>query len=93
VPLADLGELPIDLIKLDPSLVASVRSAEDEVPIVAALVAMAHGLGLQVVAEGVESAAQLAVMDRLGCDLAQGYLMGRAGDGVYAAEGARSTLA
>ena len=93
VPLADLGALPVDMIKLDPSLVGSVRSADDPVPIVAALIAMAHGLGLQVVAEGVETPAQLAVMDRLGCDLAQGYLMGRAGDGVYAAAGARSTLA
>jgi EAL domain-containing protein (putative c-di-GMP-specific phosphodiesterase class I) len=93
VPLADLGELPVDLIKLDPSLVGGVRSATDEVPIMAALVAMAHGLGLQVVAEGVETADQLAVMDRLGCDLAQGYLVGRPGDGVYAEAGARSTLA
>jgi diguanylate cyclase (GGDEF)-like protein len=93
IPLADLGELPVDLIKLDPSLVGSVRTPDDQVPILAALVAMAHGLGLQVVAEGVETAAQLAVMDRLGCDLAQGYLMGRAGDALQAAAAAPSTPA
>jgi EAL domain-containing protein (putative c-di-GMP-specific phosphodiesterase class I) len=44
---------------------------------VAAIVAMGHGLGLEVVAEGVETEEQLAVLRRLGCDGAQGYLLGR----------------
>jgi diguanylate cyclase (GGDEF)-like protein len=93
-PLADLGELPLDMIKLDRSFLAGVRSADDEAPVLAAVIAMAHGLGLQVVAEGVETEEQLAFVRRLGCDLAQGYLLGRAGpSATYAAEGANASTA
>jgi EAL domain-containing protein (putative c-di-GMP-specific phosphodiesterase class I) len=92
-PLADLGDLPLDYIKIDRSFLAGVRSAADEAPVVAAVVAMAHGLGLQVVAVGVETEEQLAFVARLGCDLAQGYLVGRAQAGIYAADGANATTA
>ncbi|MCU1379501.1 MAG: hypothetical protein JWN29_2484 [Acidimicrobiales bacterium] len=91
-PLADLGDLPLDQIKIHRSFLAGVHSAADDAPVVAAVVAMAHGLGLQVVAEGVETEEQLAFVARLGCDLAQGYLVGRAQPGVYA-EGASASTA
>jgi diguanylate cyclase (GGDEF)-like protein len=91
-PLADLGDLPLDLIKIDRSFLAGVRSATDESPVVAAVVIMAHGLGLQVVAEGVETEEQLALVARLGCDLAQGHLVGRVQPVVYA-EGASASTA
>jgi EAL domain-containing protein (putative c-di-GMP-specific phosphodiesterase class I) len=91
-PLADLGDLPLDIIKIDRSFLAGVRSAADEAPVVAAVVAMAHGLGLQVVAVGVETEEQLAFVARLGCDLAQGYLVGRAQASAYV-EGASAATA
>ncbi|MCU1487633.1 MAG: hypothetical protein JWN67_4379 [Actinomycetia bacterium] len=92
-PLADLADLPLDMIKIDRSFLAGVRSADDESPVLAAVVAMAHGLGLEVVAEGVETEEQLAFVARLGCDLAQGYLLGRALPNAYAAEGASASTA
>jgi diguanylate cyclase (GGDEF)-like protein len=92
-PLADLGDLPLDQIKIDRSLLTGVRSAEDESPVLTAVVAMAHGLGLEVVAKGVETEEQLAYVARLGCDLAQGYLLGRAIATPYVAEGASSSTA
>jgi diguanylate cyclase (GGDEF)-like protein len=75
--LSRLGSLPIDEMKIDRSFVAALGT-ETGGPIVTASVAMAHGLGLTTVAEGVESAEQLAVLAGVGCDLAQGYHFSRA---------------
>jgi diguanylate cyclase (GGDEF)-like protein len=92
-PLADLADLPLDMLKIDRSFLAGVRSASDESPVLAAVIGMAHGLGLEVVAEGVETEEQLAFVARLGCDLAQGYLLGRALPSAYNAEGASASTA
>jgi diguanylate cyclase (GGDEF)-like protein len=92
-PLVDLGALPLDMIKVDGSFLAGIRSASDDAPVLAAVIAMAHGLGLEVVAEGVETEAQLGFVTRLGCDLAQGYYLGRAAPSGYAAEGANASTA
>ena len=75
--LSRLRQFPLDTLKVDRSFVNEIVTAEDEAPIVAATIAMAHSLGLQVVAEGVETEAQLSYLRRHRCDLAQGYLLGR----------------
>ena len=76
--LARLGDLPLDEMKIDKSFVDRLGALpQDSATLVTAAVAMGHGLGLQVVAEGVETAAQAVFLRELGCDLLQGYLMGR----------------
>jgi diguanylate cyclase (GGDEF)-like protein len=75
--LSRLNTLPIDEVKIDQSFIAQITRSGAGDTIVRATVAMAHGLGLRVVAEGVESAAQLAALRDVGCDEAQGYLFGR----------------
>jgi EAL domain-containing protein (putative c-di-GMP-specific phosphodiesterase class I) len=91
-PLADLSDLPLDQIKIDGSFLTGVRSATDDAPVLGAVIAMAHGLGLEVVAEGVETEEQLGFVTRLGCDLAQGYFLGRVVPSAYA-EGASTSTA
>ncbi|MGD9798800.1 MAG: putative bifunctional diguanylate cyclase/phosphodiesterase, partial [Acidimicrobiia bacterium] len=71
--LQHLTRFPVDKIKIDKSFVATI-DADREAPIVVAVVAMAHGLGLGVVAEGVETAEQVERLRELGCDEMQGYL-------------------
>jgi diguanylate cyclase (GGDEF)-like protein len=75
--LASLKRLPIDTLKIHESFVTGLGSDPDETPIVGAVVGLGHALGLTVMAEGVETDAQLAELRALGCDRAQGYLFGR----------------
>jgi diguanylate cyclase len=71
--LSYLKRFPVEALKIDKAFVAGLgRDPEDEA-IVAAVVALGHGLGLRVCAEGVETAAQAALLGRLGCDTGQGY--------------------
>jgi PAS domain S-box-containing protein/diguanylate cyclase (GGDEF)-like protein len=72
-----LKRFPVDKLKLDRTFVADLLHDEDDVAISRAVIAMAHGLRLTVVAEGVESAGQLAVLREHGCDLMQGYYFSR----------------
>jgi EAL domain-containing protein (putative c-di-GMP-specific phosphodiesterase class I) len=74
--LSHLTGLPIDKLKIDRSFVATI-SDNRAAPIVVAVVALAHGLGLQVVAEGVETTEQLERLHELGCDEMQGFLFSR----------------
>ncbi len=71
--LAHLKRFPIDQIKIDPGFVKDIESDAHSAAIVRATIALAHGLGLPVVAEGVESPAQLEFLLRHGCDVAQGF--------------------
>ncbi|MCU1693059.1 MAG: histidine kinase [Frankiales bacterium] len=74
-----LSRLPVHEVKVDRQFVAgAVRSPGDRA-IIEATVILAHGLGLTVVAEGIETAEQHALVRALGCDRAQGYLLGRPG--------------
>jgi EAL domain-containing protein (putative c-di-GMP-specific phosphodiesterase class I) len=76
--LARLGDLPLDELKIDKSFVDRLGAASgDSTALVTAAVAMGHGLGLSVVAEGVETFDQAAVLTSVDCDLLQGYLLGR----------------
>jgi EAL domain-containing protein (putative c-di-GMP-specific phosphodiesterase class I) len=75
--LAYLRHLPADELKLDRSLTADVDTDRRAVAIVRHTVALAHELGLSLVAEGVEDAATAAVLADLGCDVAQGYAVAR----------------
>ncbi|WP_114809671.1 putative bifunctional diguanylate cyclase/phosphodiesterase [Paraburkholderia kururiensis] len=73
--LSYLRTLPIDLLKIDRSFVKSLPREGKE--IVKAIISMAHSFGLEVVAEGVETWEQFALLRDIGCDLVQGYLTGR----------------
>lgn len=75
--LAYLHQLDIDDLKVDRSFVVGMDGPRDTAPIVESVVALAHGLGLSVTAEGVETAAQLERIRALGCDVAQGYYFSR----------------
>ena len=75
--LVQLQRLPLDTVKIDRSFVAELGTSGDAEVIVTSIIAMAHALGLTVVAEGVETEEQLAVLRRLGCDQAQGFYFGK----------------
>lgn len=75
--LARLAELPFTSLKLDRSFIAAITAVDDVAPLVDATVAMAAGLHLTMVAEGVETTAQLARLAAAGCDQVQGFLTGR----------------
>jgi len=72
--LAYLKSLPVDTVKIDRSFVQGLPSDPDDAPIARAIVAMAHTLGLKVIAEGVEHDGQRAFLRDLGCDELQGFL-------------------
>jgi PAS domain S-box-containing protein len=72
-----LKRFPVDKLKLDKSFVDDILVDADDLAISRAVIAMAHGLRLTVVAEGVESAGQLDLLAELGCDVVQGYYFSR----------------
>ena len=72
-------ELPIDTLKIDRSFVANAASDPKGEPILASIIDLAHKLGMTVVAEGIETEACLELVRSLGCDMAQGYFLGRPG--------------
>jgi len=74
---AHLSRFPIDTLKIDQSFVRHMVSDANSAGIIAAIIDLAHRMQLHVVAEGVESEAQLAYLRRLGCDEIQGYLFSR----------------
>jgi diguanylate cyclase (GGDEF)-like protein len=75
--LSQLKGLPLDNLKLDQSFVRGLPDDKDDLAICTAVIAMGRALGLKVIAEGVETTAQLAVLRALGCDVGQGYLFAR----------------
>ncbi|TYP75505.1 putative bifunctional diguanylate cyclase/phosphodiesterase [Paenibacillus methanolicus] len=75
--LAVLGRFPFDFIKIDRSLVEEIVTNKKDLAVIRSVVALARDLGLQVVAEGVETAAQHEMLRGLGCHEGQGYLYGR----------------
>jgi diguanylate cyclase (GGDEF)-like protein len=77
--LAHLRQLPVDVLKIDRSLVVDAAEREADARIVELVVGAAHASGMRVVAEGIETAAQLEVLRASGCDCFQGYLIARPG--------------
>ncbi len=75
--LSYLQHFPLDMLKVDRSFVQELGVTSEGAEIVGAVVKLAHALGLQVVAEGVETSEQLDVLRSLECDLAQGYLFSK----------------
>jgi diguanylate cyclase (GGDEF)-like protein len=73
-----LKRFPVDRLKLDRSFVHELETDADDLAIARAVIAMAHGLRLSVVAEGVETPGQLQLLAGLGCDHVQGWLFSRA---------------
>ncbi len=91
--LTSLEQLPITRVKLDRLLVAGVDSNPRSAAIVRSIIALCHGLGLQVVAEGVERPAQLDFLSRCGPVGVQGYLLGYPVEADKAAEESHSASA
>ena len=75
--LAYLRRFPIDTLKIDMAFVRDITTSPDDAAIALAIIRMAHSLKLDVVAEGVETAAQLAYLRRHHCDQVQGYFISR----------------
>ncbi|MDQ1484724.1 MAG: hypothetical protein QOJ62_417 [Actinomycetota bacterium] len=71
-----LKQLPVSEVKIDQSFVSRIGDSEADATIVGSIVELAHALNLTVVAEGVETSEVLAQLDALGCDQAQGWLVG-----------------
>jgi diguanylate cyclase (GGDEF)-like protein/PAS domain S-box-containing protein len=71
-----LRRMPISKIKIDQSFIRGIPHDSDDGAIARAIVSMAHDLGVNVVSEGVESLSQLRYLDKIGCQMIQGYLVG-----------------
>ncbi len=76
--LSHLRRIPVDGVKIDRSFVADMLDDPDDLALTAAIIAMAHSLGVVVTAEGVESEGQYEALRLRGCDNQQGFLFGRA---------------
>jgi EAL domain-containing protein (putative c-di-GMP-specific phosphodiesterase class I) len=72
-----LKRFPIDTVKIDRSFVMEIPTNQDDMAITTAVIAMAHRLDLEVVAEGVETLEQLAFLAEQECEYGQGYLFSR----------------
>jgi diguanylate cyclase (GGDEF)-like protein/PAS domain S-box-containing protein len=75
--LAHLNRLPLDQLKIDQSFVRQIGISQSDTTIVQTIIGMAHSLGLNVIAEGVETEAQRACLERYHCPVYQGYLFGK----------------
>jgi len=75
--LAHLARLPIDVLKIDRSFVHNMAADSGDAVIVRSIIDLAHNLGLEVIAEGVETEQAAQTLEGLGCDILQGFLLAR----------------
>ncbi|MGY3318111.1 putative bifunctional diguanylate cyclase/phosphodiesterase [Arthrobacter sp. TE12232] len=75
--LGRLRELPLDMVKIDRSFVAMIKTGQEQLPFFGTMVNAAHALGLKVTAEGIETPAQAKYLMDRGCDSLQGYLFAK----------------
>ena len=75
--LSYLGRLPVDILKIDRAFVSRLDDEAEERPLAAMVVRLGETLGLETIAEGIETPQQLAALRRLGCELGQGFLFAR----------------
>jgi EAL domain-containing protein (putative c-di-GMP-specific phosphodiesterase class I) len=75
--LSYLHQFPVDTLKIDQSFVSRIDATSQNLEIVRTIVMLAHNLGMDVIAEGVETADQALQLRRLGCEFAQGFLYSR----------------
>ncbi|HEX9682043.1 MAG TPA: bifunctional diguanylate cyclase/phosphodiesterase [Acidimicrobiales bacterium] len=75
--LAQIKHYPIDILKVDRSFVGGLGTDRDDEAIVAATIGLAHSMGMIAIAEGIETAEQLALLRAMGCDAGQGFHLGR----------------
>lgn len=73
--LAHAKRFPVQRLKIDQSFVKNLNTDQADAAIVGAIISLAHGLGMEAVAEGVETVEQIGVLRRLGCDEGQGYFV------------------
>jgi diguanylate cyclase (GGDEF)-like protein/PAS domain S-box-containing protein len=78
--LSQLQHLPVQTLKIDRAFISRIDLDADSLEIVRTIVALAHNLGMDLIAEGVETAQQLAQVKSLGCEYAQGYYFGKPTD-------------
>ncbi len=72
-----LHQMPLSCLKIDRSFIVTMTSRRDYSAVISAIVQLAHNLGVEVVAEGVETREQAIMLQALSCDLAQGYLFSK----------------
>ncbi len=77
--LSQLQRLPVDILKIDRSFVAALDDGGQSRELLQAILGVGEALSLTVVAEGIEEAEQMAILEEMGCEMAQGFLMGRPG--------------
>jgi diguanylate cyclase (GGDEF)-like protein len=75
--LSHLQRMPVDLLKVDRSFVAALADGDQSRELLEAILGVAQALSLSVIAEGIETSAQMATIQEMGCDMAQGFLIGR----------------
>jgi diguanylate cyclase (GGDEF)-like protein len=75
-----LHRFPVDILKIDRSFIGRIGEAAENIEIVRTIISLAENMGMEVVAEGIETLAQLRQLQKLNCQLGQGYLFSRAVD-------------
>ena len=75
--LSHLRDIPFDVLKIDKSYVDTLTTSEDSVSLVKGVIDLAHNMGAVTVAEGIEESTELETLQGLGCDLGQGFYLGR----------------
>lgn len=75
--LSQLKRMPVDELKIDKTFVLNLDHSDDDAVIVHSTIDLGHNMGLEVVAEGVETREAVMLLESFGCDLIQGYLIGR----------------